>query len=166
MAVKEVIHFSIGVQLAPLPLVPSRSPPKPSSNGRLVSIFSEKTMLLNAKPRDSTARIAPVCAHSIFSLTTRTKLALDCQVCGHSIRCTSLVHDVIRQTMGEYKVQLGLRVRQALRVELEEFAAREKRKLGNVGEVILEWGFEQLKQAGSIDRLLKYKIRPPMRQPK
>lgn len=68
--------------------------------------------------------------------------------------------------MGEYKVQLGLRVRQALRVELEEFAAREKRKLGNVGEVILEWGFEQLKAAGSIDRLLKYKIRPPTRQPK
>jgi hypothetical protein len=68
--------------------------------------------------------------------------------------------------MGEYKVQLGLRVRQALRVELEEFAAREKRKLGNVGEVLLEWGFEQLKAAGSIDRLLKYKIRPPTRQPK
>jgi hypothetical protein len=68
--------------------------------------------------------------------------------------------------MGEYKVQLGLRVRQALRVELEEFAAREKRKLGNVGEVILEWGFEQLKAAGSIDRLLRYKIRPPIRHTK
>jgi hypothetical protein len=68
--------------------------------------------------------------------------------------------------MGEYKVQVGLRVRQALRVELEEFAAREKRKLGNVGEVILEWGFEQLKAAGSIDRLLRYKIRPPRQQPK
>jgi hypothetical protein len=62
--------------------------------------------------------------------------------------------------MGEWKAQLSLRVRQALRAELEEFAAREKRKLGNVGEVILEWGFEQLKAAGSIDRLLKYRIRP------
>jgi hypothetical protein len=61
--------------------------------------------------------------------------------------------------MGEWKVQIGLRVRQALRSELEEFAAREKRKLGNVGEIILEWGFEQLRAAGSIDRLLKYKIR-------
>jgi hypothetical protein len=61
--------------------------------------------------------------------------------------------------MGEWKVQIGLRVRQALRNELEEFAAREKRKLGNVGEIILEWGFEQLRAAGSIDRLLKYKIR-------
>jgi hypothetical protein len=62
--------------------------------------------------------------------------------------------------MGEWKAQLSLRVRQGLRAELEEFAAQEKRKLGNVGEVILEWGFEQLKAAGSIDRLLKYKVRP------
>lgn len=62
--------------------------------------------------------------------------------------------------MGEWKAQISLRVRQALRTELEEFAARERRKLGNVSEVILEWGFEQLKAAGSIDRLLKYKIRP------
>ena len=61
--------------------------------------------------------------------------------------------------MGEWKVQLGLRVRQALRLEMEEFAVQEKRKLGNIGEIILEWGFEQLKAAGSIDRLLKYKIR-------
>ncbi len=61
--------------------------------------------------------------------------------------------------MGEWKAQLSLRVRQGLRAELEECAAREKRKLGNVGEVILEWSFEQLKAAGSIDRLLKYKIR-------
>jgi hypothetical protein len=62
--------------------------------------------------------------------------------------------------MGEWKAQLSLRVRQALRSELEECAAREKRKLGNLGELILEWGFEQLKAAGSSERLLKYKIRP------
>ncbi len=43
MAVKEVIHFSIGVQLAPVPLVPSRSPPKPFSNIYLVVIFPKKT---------------------------------------------------------------------------------------------------------------------------
>ena len=61
--------------------------------------------------------------------------------------------------MGEWKAQISLRVRQALRAELEDFAGRERRKLGNVAEVILEWGFEQLKAAGSIDRLLKYKIR-------
>jgi hypothetical protein len=68
--------------------------------------------------------------------------------------------------MGEWKAQISVRVRQALRTELEEFAAREKRKLGNIGELILEWGFEQLKAAGSTERLLKYKIRPPVRLPK
>ncbi len=67
--------------------------------------------------------------------------------------------------MGEWKAQLSLRVRQALRAELEEFAAREKRKLGNIGELILEWGFEQLKAAGSTERLLKYKIRPSVTHP-
>src|SRR5437762_14344644 len=56
--------------------------------------------------------------------------------------------------MGEWKAQSSLRVRQALRAELEEFAGRERRKLGNVAEVILEWRFKQLKAAGSIDRLL------------
>ncbi|HWZ99347.1 MAG TPA: hypothetical protein VN025_16435 [Candidatus Dormibacteraeota bacterium] len=68
--------------------------------------------------------------------------------------------------MGEWKAQISLRVRQVLRTEMEEFAAREKRKLGNVGEVLLEWGFEQLKAAGSIDRLLKSKVRPSSNQHK
>lgn len=63
--------------------------------------------------------------------------------------------------MGEWKAQISIRVRQALRTELEQFAARERRKLGNIGEVMLEWAFEQLKAAGSTERLLKYKIRPP-----
>lgn len=61
--------------------------------------------------------------------------------------------------MGEWKAPLSLRVRQALRAELEQFAARERRTLGNIGELILEWAFEQLKTAGSTERLLKYKIR-------
>jgi hypothetical protein len=61
--------------------------------------------------------------------------------------------------MGEWKAQLSLRVRQDLRRELEEFADKERRKLGNVGEVLLEWAWEQLQVAGSIDRLLKFKIR-------
>ena len=63
--------------------------------------------------------------------------------------------------MGEWKAQISLRVRQALRADLEQFAGRERRKLGNLTELILEWAFEQLKTAGSTDRLLKYKIRPP-----
>ena len=60
--------------------------------------------------------------------------------------------------MGEWKAQISLRVRQNLRREMEEFAVKERRKLGNVAEVILEWGFEQLKAAGSVDRLLKYQL--------
>jgi hypothetical protein len=67
--------------------------------------------------------------------------------------------------MGEWKAQISLRVRQALRTELEEFAARERRKLGNITELILEWAFEQLKTAGSTERLLQYKIRPSVKQP-
>jgi hypothetical protein len=62
--------------------------------------------------------------------------------------------------MGEWRVQVSVRVSQALRVELEKYAARERRTLGNFGAVILEWAFEQLKTAGSTERLLQYKIRP------
>ena len=61
--------------------------------------------------------------------------------------------------MGEWKAQVSLRVRQELRRELEEYAARDKRKLGNLGEVLMEWAFEQLKAAGSTERLLKVKLR-------
>ena len=63
--------------------------------------------------------------------------------------------------MGEWRIQVSVRVSQALRAELEKYAAKERRSLGNFGAVILEWAFEQLKVAGSTDRLLKYKIRPP-----
>jgi len=59
--------------------------------------------------------------------------------------------------MGEWKAQISLRVRQDLRREMEEFADKERRKLGNVGEVLLEWAWAQLQAAGSIDRLLKFK---------
>lgn len=63
--------------------------------------------------------------------------------------------------MGEWKAQISLRVRQALRMELEEIAVRERRKLGNLGELVLEWGFEQLKEAGSTERLLQCRLRLP-----
>lgn len=46
--------------------------------------------------------------------------------------------------MGEWKAQLSLCVRRDLRREMEEFADKERRKLGNVGEVLLEWAWEQL----------------------
>jgi len=60
--------------------------------------------------------------------------------------------------MGESKAQVSIRVRQELRTELEKFATRERRKLGNIGEVLLEWAFEQLKAAGSTERLLRCKV--------
>lgn len=62
--------------------------------------------------------------------------------------------------MGEWRIQVSVRVSPALRAELEKYAAKERRSLGNFGAVILEWAFEQLKAAGSTERLLKYKIRP------
>lgn len=68
--------------------------------------------------------------------------------------------------MGEWKAPLSLRVRQGLRAGLEEIAAREKRTLANIGELILEWGFQQLLVAGSTESLLKYKIGPRAAHPK
>ena len=64
--------------------------------------------------------------------------------------------------MGEWKAPLSLRVRQELRREMEDFALTERRNLGNVGEVLVEWAWEQLKAVGSIDRLLKFRIRVPI----
>jgi hypothetical protein len=68
--------------------------------------------------------------------------------------------------MGEWKAQVSFRVRQAFRDELLAFAAQERRTLGNLGELILEWGFEQLKAVGSTHRLLKSKVRAAQRQHK
>ena len=60
--------------------------------------------------------------------------------------------------MGEWKAQISLRVRQDLRRELEGVAERERRKLGNVAEALLEWAAQQLRVAGSVDRLFKYQL--------
>ncbi len=68
--------------------------------------------------------------------------------------------------MGEWKAQISFRVRREFRDALEEFAAVEKRKLGNVAECLLEWAFEQLKAVGSIDRLLKCKVGASAPSPK
>lgn len=63
--------------------------------------------------------------------------------------------------MGEWKATVTMRIRPGLRDELVQFAVREQRSLGNMGAVLLEWAFEQLKVAGSTERLRKYKIRAP-----
>ena len=64
--------------------------------------------------------------------------------------------------MGVWKAQLSLRVRQELRRELEEFAAKERRTLGNLGEILLEWAFEQLKLAGNTTRLFNREMPRPL----
>jgi hypothetical protein len=65
--------------------------------------------------------------------------------------------------MGEWSVQVSVRVNPQRRSELEQCAGREKGTLANFGDLLLERGFEQLKVVGSTERLLKYKIRskPP-----
>jgi hypothetical protein len=61
--------------------------------------------------------------------------------------------------MGEWKAQISLRVKQDMRREMEAWASRERRTLGNFTELMVEWAFEQLKVAGSTERLLKLKLR-------
>jgi hypothetical protein len=62
--------------------------------------------------------------------------------------------------MGEWRVQISVRVSQEIRAELEKYVAREKRTLANFGAVLLEWSFEQLKAVGCTDQLLKQKVSP------
>jgi hypothetical protein len=63
--------------------------------------------------------------------------------------------------MGIWKASVSLRIRPGLRTELEQFAAREHRTLGNIGSLLLEWAVEQLKAAGSTEKLRKFKVRQP-----
>jgi hypothetical protein len=65
--------------------------------------------------------------------------------------------------MGEWKTALSIRVRRSLKEDLQKIADREYRKLGNLGnlgELLMEWSFTQLKVAGSTERLLKVSLTP------
>jgi hypothetical protein len=55
--------------------------------------------------------------------------------------------------MGEWKIAVTLRVRGDLRAEITAFAEQERRSLGNLAAILLEWSFGQLKAAGSTTRL-------------
>jgi hypothetical protein len=46
--------------------------------------------------------------------------------------------------MGEWKAWVTMSIRPALRVEMEQFAAREQRSHGSTGVIPLDWGFEHL----------------------
>jgi hypothetical protein len=56
--------------------------------------------------------------------------------------------------MGEWKMNVTLRMRGNLRTEINQFAEREKRSLSNLASILLEWSFEELKSAGSTTKLL------------
>jgi len=56
--------------------------------------------------------------------------------------------------MGEWKIAATLRMRGELRAEMIAFAEQQKRSLGNLAAILLEWSFEQLKAAGSTTKLL------------
>lgn len=60
--------------------------------------------------------------------------------------------------MGEWKTSLSIRVSQDFRRDFEAFAEKERRKPSTMADIMLTWAFEQLKAAGSIDRLLKYQL--------
>ncbi len=56
---------------------------------------------------------------------------------------------------GQWKVGVTLRMRGDLREDMIAFAEGEKRSLGNLAAILLEWSFEQLKAAGSTTRLFR-----------
>ncbi len=59
--------------------------------------------------------------------------------------------------MGEWKVNMTLRVRSETRQEMDAFALREQRTLSNLATVLLQWAFEKLKAAGSVHELMQGK---------
>jgi hypothetical protein len=56
--------------------------------------------------------------------------------------------------MGEWKAQVSVRMRQTLRTEIEEFAAKERRTMSNISVLLLAWSIAHLKKAGTIDLLV------------
>jgi hypothetical protein len=63
--------------------------------------------------------------------------------------------------MGEWKVGLNLRISVRCRIQLEGIAARERRTLGNLGYLLIEWATDQLLVAGSTEELLRRKAPIP-----
>ena len=58
-----------------------------------------------------------------------------------------------RTLRGEWKIGVSLRMRGEVRAEIMAFAEREKRSMGNLIAILVEWSFEQLKAAGSTTKL-------------
>ncbi len=71
--------------------------------------------------------------------------------------------------MGEWKINLSLRVLPETRREMDAFAAREQRTLSNLATVLLQWAFEKLKAAGSVHELMhgkEMRLKPRKRHEK
>ena len=63
--------------------------------------------------------------------------------------------------MGEWKVSLTLRITAQYKAQLQELANREKRSLGNLGFLLMQWATDQLVAAGSTTKLLHRKAPIP-----
>jgi hypothetical protein len=63
--------------------------------------------------------------------------------------------------MGEWKVNLNLRITVQRKAQLQEIADREKRSLGNLGNLLVEWATDQLVGFGSTEKLLRRKAPVP-----
>lgn len=64
----------------------------------------------------------------------------------------------MKETKKEY---LSLRIRPELKKAIETAAKEEFRSPGNLGELLLEWAFDQLKFAGNSIELKRRIARPP-----
>ena len=62
--------------------------------------------------------------------------------------------------MSEIRLPLSVRVPPQLLKELSEAADLDKRKLNDLAAVLMEWSFAQFKAAGSVQNLLKSRVRP------
>jgi len=67
--------------------------------------------------------------------------------------------------MDKLRAPLSVPVREALWKELGGVAARERKKLREITELLLEWGVARLREAGSVNQLLRCGIRLPESAP-
>ncbi len=63
--------------------------------------------------------------------------------------------------MCKTKVPLNLPVREVVWIGLRHVAERERKKLSEIAGLTLEWSVDQLREAGSINRLLRSGIQMP-----
>ena len=59
------------------------------------------------------------------------------------------------------RAPLSVSMRESLLREIEGFATRERKKSREIVELILEWSVARLREAGSVNRVLRCVIRLP-----